>query len=134
MATIARPKPDVIDRIRHRAPGQDPREEYHQGRCDLRAKHFAKTDLATMIMAAQWFNNAANRLLGMYGMGGGDPDAAPISQGIFVQDWERQIVRVAESQVYGNYDQVMARGLPDVLAYIELKNDEMRRKAARGGN
>ncbi|WP_439557701.1 hypothetical protein [Dyadobacter sp.] len=131
MATIARPKPDVIQRIRQVEPGQDSREEYNSTRCELRASIFEKVDIVTMIMTAQWFNNAANKLLTIYGMGGGgDPDAAPISQGIFVQDWERQIVRVAESHVFGNYDQVMGRPLPDVLAYIELKNDELRRKAA----
>ena len=49
---------------------------------------------------------------------------------MFVQDWERQIIKVAESPVFGGYDQVMAPPLADVLSYIELKNDEMRAKIA----
>jgi len=135
MATIARPKPGIMRRLGTGHPEQDPRETYNSVTCDKRAKSFEKIDLVTMIMTAQWFNNAANKMLSVYGMsGGGDADAAPISQGIFVQDWERQIVRVAESHVYGGYDQVMGRLLADVLAYIELKNDEARRKAARNAN
>ncbi|MCE6987496.1 hypothetical protein [Dyadobacter sp. CY323] len=134
MATIARPKPGIMERIKRADGDQDPREELSTARADKRADLFKKADLVTMIIAAQWFNNAANKMLAAYGMNGGDPEAAPISQGIFVQDWERQIVRVAESQVYGGYDQVMARPLADVLAFIELKNDELRRKAQAGKN
>lgn len=126
-STIARPKPDVLHRLR-KGNEADPREEFNSIRCDRRALMFTKVDLVAQIMIAQWFNNAANKLLDQYGMKGGDPAAAPISQGIFVQDWERQVVRVAESQVYGNYDKVMERPLTDILAYIELKNDEIRRQ------
>lgn len=134
MATIARPKPDVMERIRAGRGNGDPREEYNSDRCDRREKQFLKVDLVTQILTAQWFNNAANKLLAAYGMAGGDPDAAPISQGIFVQDWERQVVKVAEGRVFGGYDQVMERPLADVLAYIELKNDEIRRKIAMNRN
>lgn len=129
MATIARPKPSVMERFKSEQKG-DPREAYHSAKCDARAKLFEKCDLVTMITTAQWFNNAANRLLSIFGMASKDPDAAPISQGMFVQDWERQIIKVAESPVFGGYDQVMARPLADVLGYIELKNDEIRAKIA----
>lgn len=127
MATIIRPKPDVMDRIRSKT-SDDPRETFHSAKAERRAKMFEKTDVVTMIMIAQWFNNAGNRMLGNYGMKGEESELAPISQGIFVQDWERQVVRVAESQVYGNYDKVMERPLTDILAFIELKNDEIRRQ------
>lgn len=127
-ATIARPKPDVMEQIRSGRDTGDQREAYNSAKSERREKLFGKVDLVTQIMTAQWFNNTANSMLSAYGMSGGDPDAAPISQGIFVQDWERQVVRVAESQVYGNYDKVMERPLADVLAFIELKNDEIRRR------
>lgn len=130
MATIARPKPGVMARFKSEYNG-DPREGYNSAICDARAALFEKCDLVTMITTAQWFNNAANRLLQLHGMGGSkDPDAAPISQGVFARDWERQIVKVAEGAVFGGYDQVMARPLADVLAYIELKNDEIRARIA----
>jgi len=129
-ATIIRPKPEVMERIRGGQQNGDPRESFNSIKSERREKLFSKVDLVTQIMIAQWFNNAANKLLTQYGMRGGDPDAAPISQGIFVQDWERQVVRVAESQVYGGYDKVMERPLTDVLAFIELKNDEIRRQIA----
>ncbi|WP_342086100.1 hypothetical protein [Dyadobacter sp. OTU695] len=133
MATIARPKPGVMERFKSDQKA-DPREAYDSAKCDARAQLFEKCDLVTMITTAQWFNNAANRMLAMFGMVSGDPDAAPISQGIFVKDWERQIIKVAESPVFGGYDQVMARPLADVLGYIELKNDEIRAKIAANRN
>ncbi|WP_031527001.1 hypothetical protein [Dyadobacter crusticola] len=128
MATIARPKPGIMERLKKEENG-DPREAYNSAKCDARARLFDKCDLVTMIVTAQWFNNAANRLLSLFGMASKDPDAAPIGPGVFVQDWERQVVKVAESHVFGGYDQVMARPLADVLAFIELKNDELLRKA-----
>jgi hypothetical protein len=127
MATIIRPKPDVMERIRKEGSA-DLREGYNSVKAERRIKLFAKVDLVTQIMIAQWFNNAGNRLMATYGMKSDDTDQAPISQGIFVQDWERQVVRVAQSQVYGNYDKVMERPLTDVLAYIEIKNEEIRTK------
>lgn len=127
MATIARPKPDVLQRIKNQ-DNVDPRENYNSIRAERRAVHFGKVDLVTKIMIAQWFNNAANRLLTQYGMTSGDPDAAPISQGLFVQDWERQVVKVAQSTVYGNYDKVMGRPITDILAYIDIKNEEIRKQ------
>lgn len=114
MATIARPKPGVMERFKTDRKG-DPREAYDSAKCDARAQLFEKCDLVTMITTAQWFNNAANRMLALFGMASKDPDAAPITQGMFVQDWERQIIKVAESSVFGDYDQVMARPLADVL-------------------
>jgi hypothetical protein len=129
MATIARPKPGVMERFKKEENG-DPREAYNSAKCDARAKLFEKCDLVTMVVTAQWFNNSANRLLGLFGMVSKDPDAAPISQGAFVQDWERQVVKIAETPVFGAYDQVMARPLADILAYIDLKNDELKRRAA----
>jgi len=131
MATIVRPKPDVMERIRSSEESGDHREGYNSKKCDRRSAMFKKVDLVTQIMIAQWFNNAANKLLDQYGMrSAGDDDQPQITQGIFVQDWERQVVRVAESHVYGNYDKVMQRPLTDVLAYIEIKNEEIRRKIA----
>lgn len=126
-SAILRPKADVLERIRN-GRGDDPRETFNSSKCDRRSVMFEKVDLVTQIMIAQWFNNAANKMLSQYGMISGNPDAAPISQGIFVQDWDRQVVRVAESQVYGSYDKVMERPLTDVLSFIELKNDEIRRQ------
>jgi hypothetical protein len=133
MATIARPKPGVMERFKTDQKG-DPREAYNSAKCEARAQLFEKCDLVTMITTAQWFNNAANRMLALFGMASKDPDAAPITQGMFVQDWERQIIKVAESPVFGGYDQVMARPLADVLGYIELKNDEIRAKIAANRN
>lgn len=129
MATIARPKPGVMDRFKTDQKA-DPRQAFDQAKSESRAQLFEKCDLVTMVTVAQWFNNAANRLLGLFGMASKDPDAAPITQGMFVQDWERQIIKVAESSVFGGYDQVMARPLADVLGYIEFKNDEIRAKIA----
>lgn len=128
IATIARPKPDVLQRIKTNQDNADPRENYNSIRAERRAIHFGKVDLVTKIMIAQWFNNAANRLLTHYGMASSDPDAAPISQGFFVQDWERQVVKVAQSTVYGNYDKVMGRPITDILAYIDIKNEEIRKQ------
>ncbi|GLU54444.1 hypothetical protein Dfri01_39050 [Dyadobacter frigoris] len=128
MATIVRPKPDVLQRLKTNQDNADPRESYNSIRSERRAVHFGKVDLVTKIMIAQWFNNAANRLLTQYGMTSGDPDAAPISQGLFVQDWERQVVKVAQSTVYGNYDKVMERPITDILAYIDIKNEEIRKQ------
>lgn len=129
MATIARPKPGVMKRFNSEATS-DPREAYNAAKCEARAQLFETFDLVTMITTAQWFNNAANRLLALFGMASKDADAAPITQGVFVQDWERQVIKVAEGRVFGGYDQVMARPLADILAYIETKNDEAKAKAA----
>jgi len=129
MATIIRPKPDVLQRIKNNQDSADLRESYNSVRAERRSAMFGKVDLVTNILTAQWFNNAANRLLSQFGMnGGGDPDAAPISQGLFVQDWERQVVKVAESSVYGNYDKVMERPITDILAFIDIKNEEVRKR------
>lgn len=127
VATIARPKPDVLTRMRKPAGNGDPREAYSTLRAELRAAAIQKTDPIAQILIAQWFNNAANRLLKVFGMASADPEAAAITQGAFVQDWERQIVKVAETGVYGRYDEVMARPVTDVLTYIDLKNDESRK-------
>ncbi|WP_254562128.1 hypothetical protein [Dyadobacter diqingensis] len=127
MATITRPKKDVMQRLKSK-DDPDQREVFSSVRTESRWKIFAKTDIVTQILVAQWFNNAGNRLLKRYGMTGGSGDDAMINQGVFVQDWERQIVKVAESQVYGNYDAVMSRSLPEVLSYIDLKNEEIRRQ------
>lgn len=129
-ATIMRPKKDVLERMRQPfdfAQG-DQREVFNSAKVENRWKHYLKIDLVTQILIAQWFNNASNRMLKRFGMAGGGDDEAIINQGIFVQDWERQIVKVAESQVYGNYDAVMQRSISDVLSYIDLKNDEIRRQ------
>lgn len=131
VATIARPKPDVLTRIRKPADNGDPREAYSTPKADVRALVIQKTDLVAQIMIAQWFNNAANRLLKTFGMVNADPDAPAISQGAFVQDWERQIVKVAETGVYGRYDDVMSRPISDVLTYIDLKNDEIRKQNSK---
>lgn len=131
VATIARPKPDVLERIRSKQENGDLRETFSAVKAERRGVLFDKVDLVTRILIAQWFNNAANQMLNRNGTKG-DDDGAPISQGIFVQDWERQVVRVAESQVYGNFDQVMQRPILDVLSYIEVKNDEIRRKIEAG--
>lgn len=131
VATIARPKPDVLTRIRKPADNGDPRETYSTTKSDLRALAIQKTDLIAQILLAQWFNNAANRLLKSFGMVSADPEAPAISQGAFVQDWERQIVKVAETGVYGRYDDVMARPISDVLTYIDLKNDETRKSNSK---
>lgn len=134
LATIIRPKPDVLQRIKSQ-DSTDPRETYHSNKAERRSALFGKVDLVTKILIAQWFNNAANRLLTQFGMnGGGDPDAAPISQGLFVQDWERQVVKVAQSTVYGNYDKVMERPITDILAYIDIKNEELRKQIAANKN
>jgi hypothetical protein len=127
IATIARPKPDVLTRIRKRPDHPDPREAYSTLRTEFRAAAIQKTDPIAQILIAQWFNNAANRLLKTFGMASADPEAAAITQGAFVQDWERQIVKVAETGVYGRYDDVMTRPVTDVLTYIDLKNDESRK-------
>jgi hypothetical protein len=128
LATIIRPKPDILHRKNNRP---DPREEYDSTRCERRyAGLIGRIDVPTQVLVAQWFNNAANRMLMSFGFARpkqGD-ESALIEQGIFVQDWERQVVKVAESQVFGSYDGVMARPIQDVLSYIELKNDEMRNK------
>ena len=125
-STIIRPKKDVMERMKTGSLG-DQREAFNSMKSENRWTSFLKVDIVTQILIAQWFNNACNRLLERYGMKGGE-DSAPINQGIFVQDWERQIVKVAESHVYGNYDAVMQRNILDVLAYIDLKNDEIRRQ------
>lgn len=129
-STIVRPKKDVMERMRQPFDGAqgDKREAFNSAKAEMRWKHFLKVDIVTQILIAQWFNNACNQMLNRFGMAGGGDDTALINQGIFVQDWERQIVKVAESQVFGNYDNVMQRNVLDVLGYIDLKNDEIRRQ------
>lgn len=125
-ATIIRPKKDVLALIKLGSLG-DKREEFNSMKCDNRSKFFLKIDVVTQILIAQWFNTACNRLLERFRMKASE-DSAMINQGIFIQDWERQIVKVAESQVYGNYDAVMQRNILDVMAYIDLKNDEIKKQ------
>ena len=126
LATIIRPKAGVMNRKRQ-VPGGDPREDFDSARAGNRAAGLAgRIGLATQVLVAQWFNNAANRMLMGFGFAkpSGEEGLALINQGIFIQDWERQVVKVAESQVFGSYDGVMTRPIQDVLSYIELKNDE----------
>lgn len=111
----------------------DKREVFHSVKAENRWKKFIKLDLATQLMVAQWFNNAANNCLKRFGMAGDGGDGDGASQALFVRDWEQQIIKVAESSVYGNYDNVMGRGVHDVLNYIALKRmeeEEKHRKAS----
>lgn len=127
LATIIRPKPTALQRLRS-DPSGDPRQAFNSIVCEKRARNFEKVDIVTKVLIAQWFNNAANRMLATAGLNAkSGEDAAPITQGIFVQDWERQVVKVAEGGVYGNFDMVMQRAVMDVLSYIDFKNDEIRK-------
>src|SRR5690606_1977811 len=92
MAVICRPGTLRINPLAGGSDTGDKRELFHSVKSENRWKKFYKMDLATQLMVAQWFNNAANNCLKRFAMAGSADDSSGASQALFVQDWEQQII------------------------------------------
>ena len=127
LATICRPKPDVLQQLRRdkAAWNGDLREEYNTYRCEQRAENFGRVNEELGIGLVQWWNHAVTRLLKQHGLlGKADEETTSVLQGEFVRDWQKDVVLVAKSRVIGEtIDKVYARSIDEFFGYVNVKRE-----------
>lgn len=125
LATICRPKPDVMQQLRRNKAqwNGDPREEYNTYRCERRQELFGRVEESTAIGIMQWWNHAVTHLLKLHGLLDEKSDeVSVVSQGEFVRDWQKDVVLIAKKRVIGEtIDKVYSRGIHEFFGFVNVE-------------